>query len=69
MAEGLPPPGSFTRCWCVGIGRAEVVRAWTAGTRTVEALRAELGVCGGCGTCRPELQRLIDQLKNDATRS
>ncbi|HYE04928.1 MAG TPA: (2Fe-2S)-binding protein [Planctomycetota bacterium] len=62
MSEGLPPPGSFSRCWCTGVKRDEVVRAWTAGARTVEALRSQLGVCGGCGTCRPEVKCLIEEL-------
>jgi NAD(P)H-nitrite reductase large subunit len=55
-------PADFERCWCTGVTRAEVDAAIARGCRTVDQLRRELGVCGGCGTCRPEVQALLDRL-------
>ena len=56
------PPARFVKCYCTGVQRAEVIAAWRAGKRTVRALREALGVCGGCATCRPEVEQLIREL-------
>jgi len=50
---------AFERCYCTNADRAAVLAAIAAGDRTVNALRARLGVCGGCGTCRPEVEALL----------
>ena len=69
MSRGLPPPpqepvppGSFERCWCTGVTRDEVRRAWLHGARSVEALIRATGACTGCRTCRPELECFAAEL-------
>lgn len=49
----------FTHCHCTNIQRAEVLAAIADGCRTVDQLRAVIGVCTGCGTCRPELDAVL----------
>ena len=55
----LPPAAPFERCWCTNVGRAEVDAAIAAGCRTVEDIRRATGACGGCRSCRPELEALL----------
>jgi assimilatory nitrate reductase catalytic subunit len=52
----------FTHCHCTGIRRQAVVAAIAGGCGTVDQLRQVIGVCTGCGTCRPELEALLDAM-------
>jgi nitrite reductase (NADH) large subunit len=55
-----PAPGDlFSECHCTGVTRSQVLAAVAAGCRTVNELRSCIGVCGGCGTCRPDLEALL----------
>ncbi len=60
--EAIIPPGSFERCWCTGVTRAQVLRACAAGAGSVEAISRATGACTGCRTCRPELEQLLREL-------
>jgi NAD(P)H-nitrite reductase large subunit len=55
----------FVQCYCTGLTRDQVVAAIRAGNLTVDRLRQATGVCGGCGTCRPEVERLLAELRAD----
>jgi len=57
----------FERCYCTGVDRETVIVAVRAGLRTVEQLRSKLGVCGGCATCRPEVEGLLRELLTPET--
>lgn len=58
--------GASLTCICFQIPTHEIVSAIVRHRiRTVDELRAHLPATTGCGTCRPDVQRLID----DARRS
>lgn len=57
--------GGF-RCWCVGTTRDDVLRAWRSGARSVEEVISRTGACSRCGTCRPELEALLAELRTSA---
>jgi NAD(P)H-nitrite reductase large subunit len=60
MAEIIRCDPGFERCYCTGIDRATVLQvAQERGLFTVDELRQAIGVCGGCGSCRPELRQLL----------
>jgi nitrite reductase (NADH) large subunit len=60
MAEITRHEPAFERCYCTGIDRTTVLRvARERGLFTVDELRSAIGVCGGCGSCRPELRQLL----------
>ena len=64
--DGVIPPGSFDRCWCTGVTRAEVRTAFTGGARSVESVIRQTQACTGCRTCRPELEQFLRELTADA---
>jgi bacterioferritin-associated ferredoxin/NifU-like protein involved in Fe-S cluster formation len=54
--------GTALTCTCFHIPRHEIVEAIRLGrVRSVEELRARMPATTGCGCCRPEVQRLIEQ--------
>ena len=48
-------------CWCMTVHEATLIRAIRAGAVTPEALRAATRAGMGCGTCRIDLQRLLER--------
>ncbi len=55
-------------CACFGLEAAairDVVRA--SGARTLEELGEHTPASRGCGTCRPEVQRILDDALRDGT--
>lgn len=66
MADIPPVEPRFERCYCIGITRCQALAAIVEfGCTTVDELRARTGACGGCGSCRPELQQLLHEVKTD----
>jgi assimilatory nitrate reductase catalytic subunit len=59
-ADGLASTGPIV-CACFGVGRGTICNAITAGTRTVTEIGAQLRAGTNCGSCIPELKRLIAQ--------
>ncbi len=59
QALGAGPDPGPTVCSCFGIGRTAIDHAITAGCSTVEQLGAKLRCGTNCGSCIPELRRLI----------
>jgi bacterioferritin-associated ferredoxin len=54
--------GASLTCICFQVETAVIVAAIRKHRiRTVDGLRAHLPVTTGCGTCRPEVQQLIDR--------
>ncbi|MEM8729689.1 MAG: molybdopterin-dependent oxidoreductase, partial [Pseudomonadota bacterium] len=49
-------------CSCFGVGVNEIRDAIAGGCRTVPALGQRLNAGTNCGSCRPELQELIDDM-------
>lgn len=65
LLAGRPPRGERdqgeTLCACFGVGRNTILDALGAGTEaTVEAIGARLRAGTGCGSCIPELARLLE---------
>ncbi|MCS6787421.1 MAG: molybdopterin-dependent oxidoreductase [Thiobacillaceae bacterium] len=62
---GSPPSGTASEgrvvCACHGVGEARLAAAIAAGARSVEALGAQLKAGTHCGSCVPELRRLLRQ--------
>jgi len=48
-------------CACFGVGRASICDAITAGAQTAAEIGAKLKAGTNCGSCIPELKRLIAQ--------
>jgi assimilatory nitrate reductase catalytic subunit len=53
-----PDPGA-TVCACFGVGANTIGAAVRGGCATVEAVGAQLKAGTNCGSCRPEIRRLI----------
>jgi NAD(P)H-nitrite reductase large subunit len=65
MADVVPGEPRFERCYCIGITRCQALAAIAEfGCTTVDELRARTGACGGCGSCRPELQQLLREVES-----
>jgi len=52
----------FQQCHCTLVTRTQVLAAIAGGCRSVDDLRRNTGACGGCGSCRPELEDLLRQV-------
>jgi assimilatory nitrate reductase catalytic subunit len=59
-ADGLASAGPIV-CACFGIGRNTICGAIAAGAATVAEIGARLKAGTNCGSCIPELKRLIAQ--------
>ena len=57
-ADGLASAGPIV-CACFGVGRATICDAIAAGARTAAEIGAKLKAGTNCGSCIPELKRLI----------
>ena len=49
-----------TVCVCFGVGEGRIAALVADGAATVAAIGASCGAGTNCGSCRPELRRLID---------
>jgi assimilatory nitrate reductase catalytic subunit len=58
--DGLASAGPIV-CACFGVGRTAICDAISAGTRTAAELGGQLKAGTNCGSCIPELKRLIAQ--------
>lgn len=59
-ASGQPAAGA-TVCSCFGVGENRIIAAIQAGCHSTEALGASLQCGTNCGSCLPELKKLIQQ--------
>jgi assimilatory nitrate reductase catalytic subunit len=59
-ADGLASAGPIV-CACFGVGRTTICDAIAAGAQTAAAIGAKLKAGTNCGSCIPELKRLIAQ--------
>jgi nitrite reductase (NADH) large subunit len=61
---GVPSPASVPDtaliCNCNGVTKAQLVEAVLSGSRSMRAVCDATRACTGCGTCRPEVQAIID---------
>jgi len=60
-ADGLANAGPIV-CACFGVGRTTICTAIAAGARTAAEIGAQLKAGTNCGSCIPEMKRLIAQL-------
>jgi assimilatory nitrate reductase catalytic subunit len=65
-SEGLASSGPIV-CACFGVGRATICDAIAAGAQTAADIGAKLKAGTNCGSCIPELKRLIAQTPVKAT--
>lgn len=66
-ADGVASAGPAV-CACFGVGRHAIAEAIASGAVTAEAIGARLKAGTNCGSCIPELKRLIAQVRIDSTR-
>ncbi|QDG79312.1 nitrate reductase [Labrenzia sp. PHM005] len=66
-AGDRPDPGALV-CACFGVGRNEITASAEAGAQTVQAIGACLNAGTNCGSCRSEIQTIIDEALQE-TRS
>jgi assimilatory nitrate reductase catalytic subunit len=63
LLAGMPPAGGADRgplvCSCFAVRRSEIVAAVQAGAVSVEAIGEALKAGTNCGSCRPELKKVI----------
>ena len=59
-ADGLASAGPIV-CACFGVGRTTICDAIAAGSHTSAEIGARLKAGTNCGSCIPELKRLIAQ--------
>jgi len=59
-ADGLANAGPIV-CACFGVGRTTICTAIAAGARTAAEIGAQLKAGTNCGSCIPEMKRLIAQ--------
>jgi assimilatory nitrate reductase catalytic subunit len=55
-------------CSCFGVGRRQIEAVIAAGAASLEAIGARLKAGGACGSCKPELARLIEARPAGASR-
>jgi assimilatory nitrate reductase catalytic subunit len=60
--DGLASAGPIV-CACFGVGRTTIGDAVAAGARSAEQIGAQLKAGTNCGSCIPELKRLIAQAR------
>ena len=58
--DGLASAGPIV-CACFGVGRTTILAAIAAGTASADEIGAQLKAGTNCGSCIPELKRLITQ--------
>ncbi|MCL6705413.1 molybdopterin-dependent oxidoreductase [Pseudomonas sp. R2.Fl] len=58
-AAGTPDKGAIV-CSCFSVGINEINAAAQGGCRSLEAIGAALSAGTNCGSCRPELRRILD---------
>jgi NAD(P)H-nitrite reductase large subunit len=57
-AENLPDDAQI--CDCNGVSKAQIVEAVLSGARSVQAACEATRASTGCGSCRPEVQRIVE---------
>ena len=58
--DGMASAGPVV-CACFGVGRTTICDAIAGGAGTAEAIGAQLKAGTNCGSCIPEMKRLIAQ--------
>lgn len=68
LLHGFPPGAPIDRgpmvCACLKVGGAAIEAAVVAGAATVDAVGAVTGAGTNCGSCRPEISRMIRAFAN-----
>jgi NAD(P)H-nitrite reductase large subunit len=60
-------PPRFERCYCTGVDRdLAIAGIRRAGCTTFDEARRASGACYGCQSCRPEFERLLEELRASA---
>jgi len=56
-AEDLPDTAQI--CDCNAVSKAQIIQAVLEGARSVHAVSSATRACTGCGSCRPEVERIV----------
>jgi assimilatory nitrate reductase catalytic subunit len=64
-AGDRPDPGALV-CSCFGVGRNNILTAAGEGAQTVQAIGSCLKAGTNCGSCRSEIQSILDGIKEEA---
>lgn len=48
-------------CLCKSVNREQIIESIRRGNVTLEQVAADTNASTGCGTCKPAIQKLIDQ--------
>ncbi|TGK07310.1 NAD(P)H-nitrite reductase [Leptospira semungkisensis] len=57
----LKPPIGALVCSCNGVGRGNIEQEIQNGVHTVQAIGASTGAGTGCGSCRPEISKILKE--------
>jgi NAD(P)H-nitrite reductase large subunit len=62
--DGPPPspedvPDTAQICDCNAVSKAQIIQAVLEGARSVHAVSSATRACTGCGSCRPEVERIV----------
>jgi NAD(P)H-nitrite reductase large subunit len=50
-------------CFCMSVTRGEIKAEVRNGATSVDALKASLSCCTGCGTCEGRVQKLLEETR------
>jgi nitrite reductase (NADH) large subunit len=53
-------PDTARICDCNAVSKGQIVQAVLKGARSMQSIREATRACTGCGSCRPEVQRIVD---------
>lgn len=69
LQDKWPAPSEDVEiCHCRKINKSIIQEAILLGAHTPEKVRAWTSASSGCGTCRPDVQKLIDERLNSGSR-
>jgi NAD(P)H-nitrite reductase large subunit len=57
--EAAAIPDTATICDCNAVSKAAIIEAVFGGARSVAAVSERTRACTGCGSCRPEVERIV----------
>jgi nitrite reductase (NADH) large subunit len=60
LPRAIDIPDTAQICDCNAVSKAQIIRAVLDGARTVGAVSDATRACTGCGSCRVEVQRIVD---------
>lgn len=50
-------------CGCIGVSEQDIIDAVEGGAKTFDAVKEKTGAGTGCGECRVEVEKVINECK------